>query len=69
MYFILYTINRLSSGGTKSVLHSDQIENLHCVVSGVKTFILIDKKYSEVIGSEYASQGHYNIDVDAYVIN
>ena len=59
--------NRFSSGGTKSVLHTDSYENMHCVVSGVKTFLLIEPHYSQVIGPEHASQGYYNMDVDALV--
>ncbi len=58
---------RFSSGGTKSVLHTDSYENLHCVVSGVKIFLLIEPHYSQVIGPEHASQGYYNMDVDALV--
>ena len=49
------------------MLHSDLIENLHCVVSGTKTFVLIDKQYSGTIGPEFASQGYYNIDVERSV--
>lgn len=33
----------MSSGGTKSVLHSDKLDNLLCVLSGTKDVILIDK--------------------------
>ena len=58
---------RKSSGNTKSVLHSDLVENLHCVISGTKTFILIDKVHSEDIGSEYTTVGYFDLDVDSYV--
>ena len=58
---------RFSSGGTKSVLHSDSSENLHCVVSGQKRFVLIDPQYAHKIGQEYFTQGYYNIDVDKLV--
>ena len=33
-----------SSGGTKSVLHFDSMDNIHCLVAGRKQFILIDEK-------------------------
>ena len=32
----------MSSGGTKSVLHFDDLENLFCIIDGSKTVILID---------------------------
>jgi lysine-specific demethylase 8 len=54
----------LSSGGTSSVLHVDQAENLHCVVDGYKTFIIIDPQYLDQIGLDDKQRGHYNIDVD-----
>ena len=31
-----------SSGGTKSVLHTDQYDNLNCVVRGEKIFVMAD---------------------------
>ena len=56
---------RFSSGGTKSVLHTDSLENLHCVVSGKKEFVIFDPKYSQTIGPEHERDGYYYIDVDA----
>ena len=53
-----------SSGGTKSVLHTDSYENLHCLVSGRKEFVLIEPHYSAVIGPEHARKGYYDIDVE-----
>ena len=58
-----------SSGGTKSVLHSDSYENFHCLVSGRKEFILIEPHYSEVIGPEHQVKGYYDIDVEKYVVD
>ena len=55
---------RFSSGGTRSVLHTDAYDNLHCVVSGVKEFLIIEPQYIDTIGPEHGSQGFYNIDVD-----
>ena len=46
------------------MLHTDAFENLHCLVSGVKEFVLIDPQYTDTLGSEYRAQGFYNIDVD-----
>lgn len=57
--------SRFSSGGTKSVLHSDSFENFHCVVSGRKEFVLFEQKYSQDIGPEHQKLGYYHIDVEA----
>jgi lysine-specific demethylase 8 len=54
-----------SSGGTKSVLHSDSMENFHCVVSGRKEFIMFEPRYSQDIGPEHEQLGYYHIDVDS----
>ena len=59
---------RFSSGGTKSVLHTDSYENLHCLVSGLKEFVLIPPEFSDVIGPEHAELGYYYIDVEKYVL-
>ena len=32
-----------SSGGTKSVLHNDDTENINCLFDGSKRFFMIDK--------------------------
>lgn len=32
-----------SSGGTKSVLHSDSIDNINCLLDGTKELRMIDK--------------------------
>lgn len=31
-----------SSGGTKSVLHNDHIDNVNCLFSGTKTMYMVD---------------------------
>ncbi|XP_065916677.1 bifunctional peptidase and arginyl-hydroxylase JMJD5-like [Dysidea avara] len=53
-----------SNGGTMSVLHTDSYENLHCLASGIKEFVLIPAEYSEIIGPEHAGLGYYHIDVE-----
>ena len=35
----------MSSGGTRSVIHYDADHNLHCLVTGRKDFIMMEKKY------------------------
>lgn len=32
-----------SSGGTKSVLHSDNVDNINCLFSGEKELYMVDK--------------------------
>jgi len=59
---------RFSSGGTKSVLHTDSYENLHCLASGIKEFVLIPPQFSEIIGPEHDQLGYYCIDVEKYVL-
>ena len=46
------------------MLHTDAFDNLHCLVSGVKEFVLMAPNYTDTIGPEYRTQGYYNIDVD-----
>ncbi len=53
-----------SSGGTKSVVHTDSFENLHCLVSGKKRFVLMEPRFSEIIGPEHKEKGFFNIDVE-----
>ncbi len=53
-----------SSGGTKSVVHTDTFENLHCLISGTKKFVLIKPHFSGFIGPEHQKKGFYDIDVD-----
>jgi len=63
----MYVCFRFSNGGTKSVLHTDSYENLHCLASGIKEFVLIPPEFSDIIGPEHAKLGYYYIDVEKYV--
>jgi len=65
---VLLFFFRFSSGGTKSVLHTDSYENLHCLASGVKELVLIPPEFSDIIGPEHARLGYYCIDVEKYVL-
>ena len=62
-------IYRFSSGGTKSVLHTDAYENLHCLASGIKEFVMIHPNYTSVIGPEHDGLGYYHIDVERFANN
>ncbi|XP_067665099.1 uncharacterized protein [Haliotis asinina] len=61
------TVLWMSSGGTKSVLHSDKLDNLLCVLSGTKDVILIDKVHkSDVEAHGFVQEGTYStVDVDS----
>ena len=61
---LMYAYIWFSSGGTKSVLHTDSFENFHCLVSGRKEFVLIEPHYSTLIGPEHAKKGFYDVDVE-----
>ena len=34
-----------SSGGTKSVLHNDDVDNINCILDGGKSLVMIDKVF------------------------
>lgn len=43
-----------SSGGTKSVLHNDDVDNINCLFSGTKELLFIDyKKYNKKVGHDH----------------
>ena len=51
-YFILFhQVIWFSSGGTNSYVHTDQVDNLHCVFSGNKYFIMVHPKYLEKVNT------------------
>ncbi|XP_061174129.1 bifunctional peptidase and arginyl-hydroxylase JMJD5-like [Saccostrea echinata] len=55
-----------SSGGTKSVLHNDGLDNVNCLIDGEKYFVMIDKKHkAEVEGDGWTENGAYSkVDVE-----
>ncbi|XP_077863544.1 tRNA wybutosine-synthesizing protein 5-like [Saccoglossus kowalevskii] len=54
-----------SSGGTKSVLHFDTVDNINCVFSGTKEFLLIDpNEYSNKIEIDHPEGNYCGVDVD-----
>lgn len=62
----MFTYMWFSSGGTKSVLHTDSFENFHCLVSGRKEFVLMEPHFASVIGPEHALKGYFDVDVERY---
>lgn len=39
----------MSSGGTRSVIHYDADENIHCIMNGSKDFMMIDKAFKKYL--------------------
>lgn len=70
---ILPTLTRalmhMSNGGTKSVLHHEHYDDIHCIIDGSKSFLLVDpakNKEHLVIDSDDPETGEYiAVDVDA----
>lgn len=56
----------MSSGGTKSVVHIDGLENLNCLVRGVKELFLVDRrKYPHGVPLDKAGETFSSLDVDS----
>ncbi|XP_031567482.1 tRNA wybutosine-synthesizing protein 5-like [Actinia tenebrosa] len=59
------TVMWFSSGGTKSVLHNDDVDNINCLFSGTKELVFIDyKKYNKKVKIDHPSGGYSGVDVD-----
>jgi len=35
-----------SSGGTSSVVHTDSVENMNCLVAGIKKFVFVSPEHA-----------------------
>ncbi|XP_077977793.1 uncharacterized protein LOC144433363 [Glandiceps talaboti] len=56
-----------SSGGTKSVLHFDAVDNINCVYSGSKEIYLIDPaKYADKVTIDHPEGNYCGVDVDRF---
>nr|XP_026689484.1 jmjC domain-containing protein 5-like [Ciona intestinalis] len=53
-----------SSGGTKSVLHNDFVENINCLFDGTKRFVLIDRKHKDLVPIDNPDRGFSSVDVE-----
>ncbi|KAL8599253.1 hypothetical protein ACOMHN_007968 [Nucella lapillus] len=62
---LAFALMWFSSGGTKSVIHTDAYDNINCLIRGHKTFVLVDpQKYRDKIFLR--PDGFYSdIDVDS----
>ncbi|XP_057307758.1 uncharacterized protein LOC130645700 [Hydractinia symbiolongicarpus] len=55
----------MSSGGTKSVLHGDDLDNINCLFRGTKELLLIDpKKFGKKVPIDRPRGGYSSLDVD-----
>lgn len=62
---LIDTVMWFSSGGTKSVLHNDDVDNINCLFSGTKELLFIDyKKYKKQVPIDFPSGGYSGVDVD-----
>lgn len=54
-----------SSGGTKSVVHTDSVDNFNCLYRGEKTFVMVDPtKYGDKVDMDHPEGSYSGIDVD-----
>lgn len=55
-----------SSGGTKSVVHTDAVENINCLLRGDKEFVMIDPlRYGDKVDLDHPEGSYSDVDVDA----
>ena len=55
-----------SSGGTSSVVHTDEVDNLNCVLAGNKTFVVVDPtRHGDKVPIDKPNGAYSTIDVDA----
>lgn len=58
-YFNIMQIMWFSSGGTKSVVHTDSVDNVNCLYRGEKQFVMVDPdKYGDKVGIKIKSYMH-----------
>lgn len=54
-----------SSGGTKSVIHNDDVDNINCLYRGTKSLLFVDyNKYKKFVRIDRPEGGYSSIDVD-----
>ncbi|XP_028412670.1 tRNA wybutosine-synthesizing protein 5-like [Dendronephthya gigantea] len=59
------TVMWFSSGGTKSVFHHDDVDNINCLYRGSKTLLFVEyKKYKSKLRLDNAWGGFSGVDVD-----
>ncbi|XP_033108665.1 bifunctional peptidase and arginyl-hydroxylase JMJD5-like [Anneissia japonica] len=53
-----------SSGGTKSVLHYDEVDNINCIMDGKKEFFMVDRKNHAFIDIDAPEGSYSEVDVE-----
>ncbi|CAH1271383.1 JMJD7 [Branchiostoma lanceolatum] len=60
------TVMWFSSGGTKSVLHNDDVDNINCLYDGKKELVFISfQRYRDKVTLDHPEGSYSSIDVDA----
>lgn len=55
-----------SSGGTKSVVHTDSVDNVNCLYRGEKQFVMVDPdKYRDKVDIDHPEGSYSGVDVDS----
>ena len=55
-----------SSGGTKSVLHNDDVDNINCLYRGSKELLFIEyNKNKKYVPLDHPEGGYSSLDVDS----
>lgn len=63
--YLVDTVMWFSSGGTKSVFHHDDVENINCLYSGSKTLLFVEyQKYRSKLRLDNAWGGFSGVDID-----
>ena len=59
----------MSSGGTRSVIHYDADENIHCIVNGSKDFMMMENKFKQYLPmfskKQFSGSGFSALDPDS----
>lgn len=53
-----------SSGGSKSFLHMDTVDNINCMMSGVKDWFIVDLNHSKLIEMDHGEGDYCGANVD-----
>lgn len=53
-----------SSGGSKSFLHMDTVDNVNCMISGVKEWFIVDLEHSKLIDMDHGEGDYCSVNVD-----
>ena len=58
---IVVSVMWFSSGGTKSVLHNDDVDNINCLYDGEKRLVMIDKVREYEVYIKFECLDHFFI--------